>query len=43
MAIPRNTPAVELRDAKQFETLEGTSNIHTTIIANIELGYQPNR
>lgn len=32
-----------LRDAKQFETLEGTSNIHTTIIAGIELGYQPNR
>lgn len=32
-----------LRDAKQFETLEGTSNIHTTIIAGIELGFQPNR
>jgi len=32
-----------LRDAKQFETLEGTSNIHTGIIASIELGYQPNR
>jgi len=32
-----------LRDAKQFETLEGTSNIHTGIIAGIELGYQPNR
>jgi glutaryl-CoA dehydrogenase (non-decarboxylating) len=32
-----------LRDAKQFETLEGTSNIHTTIVAGIELGYQPNR
>lgn len=32
-----------LRDAKQFETLEGTSNIHAQIIANIELGYQPNR
>jgi glutaryl-CoA dehydrogenase (non-decarboxylating) len=32
-----------LRDAKQFETLEGTSNIHAMIIANIELGYQPNR
>lgn len=32
-----------LRDSKQFETLEGTSNIHTTIIAGIELGYQPNR
>jgi glutaryl-CoA dehydrogenase (non-decarboxylating) len=32
-----------LRDAKQFETLEGTSNIHTTIVASIELGYQPKR
>ncbi|NLL38058.1 MAG: acyl-CoA dehydrogenase [Clostridiales bacterium] len=32
-----------LRDAKQFETLEGTSNIHMTIVAGIELGYQPNR
>lgn len=32
-----------LRDAKQFETLEGTSNIHLGIIAGIELGYQPNR
>ena len=32
-----------LRDAKQFETLEGTSNIHMGIIANIELGFQPNR
>ncbi|MDR3224968.1 MAG: acyl-CoA dehydrogenase family protein, partial [Clostridiales Family XIII bacterium] len=32
-----------LRDSKQFETLEGTSNIHTTIIAGIELGYQANR
>jgi glutaryl-CoA dehydrogenase (non-decarboxylating) len=32
-----------LRDAKQFETLEGTSNIHTMIVAGIELGYQPNR
>jgi glutaryl-CoA dehydrogenase (non-decarboxylating) len=32
-----------LRDAKQFETLEGTSNMHTMIIANIELGYAPNR
>ncbi|MGI5912870.1 MAG: acyl-CoA dehydrogenase family protein, partial [Syntrophomonadaceae bacterium] len=32
-----------LRDAKQFETLEGTSNIHTGIIAGIGLGYQPNR
>jgi len=32
-----------LRDAKQFETLEGTSNIHLGIIAGIELGYQTNR
>ncbi len=32
-----------LRDAKQFETLEGTSNMHQQIIANIELGYSPNR
>lgn len=32
-----------LRDAKQFETLEGTSNIHMTIVAGIELGYSPNR
>ncbi len=32
-----------LRDAKQFETLEGTSNMHQQIIANIELGYAPNR
>jgi glutaryl-CoA dehydrogenase (non-decarboxylating) len=32
-----------LRDAKQFETLEGTSNIHNQIVANIELGYSPNR
>ncbi|MDR3072413.1 MAG: acyl-CoA dehydrogenase family protein [Clostridiales Family XIII bacterium] len=32
-----------LRDAKQFETLEGTSNIHMGIIGGIELGYQPNR
>jgi glutaryl-CoA dehydrogenase (non-decarboxylating) len=32
-----------LRDAKQFETLEGTSNIHMTIVAGIELGFQPNR
>lgn len=32
-----------LRDSKQFETLEGTSNMHTMIIANIELGYAPNR
>jgi len=32
-----------LRDAKQFETLEGTSNIHTMIVAGIELGYQPDR
>lgn len=32
-----------LRDAKQFETLEGTSNIHMGIVAGIELGYSPNR
>ncbi|MCL2124470.1 MAG: acyl-CoA dehydrogenase family protein [Oscillospiraceae bacterium] len=32
-----------LRDAKQFETLEGTSNIHLGIVAGIELGYQANR
>ena len=32
-----------LRDAKQFETLEGTSNIHLGIVAGIELGYQQNR
>ncbi|MCG6533177.1 MAG: acyl-CoA dehydrogenase family protein [Syntrophales bacterium LBB04] len=32
-----------LRDSKQFETLEGTSNMHTTIIANTALGYSPNR
>jgi len=32
-----------LRDAKQFETLEGTSNIHMGIVAGIELGYSQNR
>jgi len=32
-----------LRDSKQFETLEGTSNIHTTIVANTTLGYSENR
>jgi len=32
-----------LRDAKQFETLEGTSNMHTMIVANAALGYSPNR
>ncbi|MFZ3129605.1 MAG: acyl-CoA dehydrogenase family protein [Desulfosporosinus sp.] len=32
-----------LRDAKQFETLEGTSNIHNQIVAKIEMGIQPNR
>ena len=32
-----------LRDAKQFETLEGTSNMHTMIVANSALGYAPNR
>lgn len=32
-----------LRDSKQFETLEGTSNMHTMIIANAALGFAPNR
>jgi glutaryl-CoA dehydrogenase (non-decarboxylating) len=32
-----------LRDSKQFETLEGTSNMHTMIVANTALGYVPNR
>jgi glutaryl-CoA dehydrogenase (non-decarboxylating) len=32
-----------LRDSKQFETLEGTSNMHTTIVANTTLGYSENR
>lgn len=32
-----------LRDCKQFETLEGTSNMHTMIVANTALGYSPNR
>jgi glutaryl-CoA dehydrogenase (non-decarboxylating) len=32
-----------LRDSKQFETLEGTSNMHTMIVANAALGYSPNR
>ncbi|MCX5839750.1 MAG: acyl-CoA dehydrogenase family protein [Deltaproteobacteria bacterium] len=32
-----------LRDSKQFETLEGTSNMHTMIIANVALGYSQNR
>jgi glutaryl-CoA dehydrogenase (non-decarboxylating) len=32
-----------LRDSKQFETLEGTSNMHTMIVANAALGYAPNR
>jgi glutaryl-CoA dehydrogenase (non-decarboxylating) len=32
-----------LRDSKQFETLEGTSNMHTMIVANATLGYAPNR
>ena len=31
-----------LRDSKQFETLEGTSNMHTMIVANAALGYAPN-
>jgi len=32
-----------LRDSKQFETLEGTSNMHTMIVANATLGFAPNR
>ncbi len=32
-----------LRDSKQFETLEGTSNMHTMIVANAVLGYALNR
>ncbi|PKN18680.1 MAG: acyl-CoA dehydrogenase [Deltaproteobacteria bacterium HGW-Deltaproteobacteria-6] len=32
-----------LRDSKQFETLEGTSNMHTMIIANAAMGFAPNR
>jgi len=32
-----------LRDSKQFETLEGTSNMHTMIVANSALGFAPNR
>jgi glutaryl-CoA dehydrogenase (non-decarboxylating) len=32
-----------LRDSKQFETLEGTSNMHTQIVANATLGFAPNR
>jgi len=32
-----------LRDSKQFETLEGTSNMHTMIVANTVLGYSQNR
>lgn len=32
-----------LRDSKQFETLEGTSNMHTMIVANTTLGFAPNR
>jgi Acyl-CoA dehydrogenases len=32
-----------LRDSKQFETLEGTSNMHTMIVANAALGFTPNR
>lgn len=32
-----------LRDCKQFETLEGTSNMHTMIVANATLGYAENR
>jgi glutaryl-CoA dehydrogenase (non-decarboxylating) len=32
-----------LRDSKQFETLEGTSNMHTMIVANAALGFAVNR
>ncbi len=32
-----------LRDCKQFETLEGTSNMHTQIVANAALGFSANR
>jgi glutaryl-CoA dehydrogenase (non-decarboxylating) len=32
-----------LRDSKQFETLEGTSNMHTMIVANATLGFAQNR
>jgi len=32
-----------LRDCKQFETLEGTSHMHTLIVANAALGYSQNR
>jgi glutaryl-CoA dehydrogenase (non-decarboxylating) len=32
-----------LRDSEQFETLEGTSHMHTMIVANSTLGYTPNR
>lgn len=32
-----------LRDSKQFETLEGTSNMHTMIVANAAMGFAPNR
>ena len=32
-----------LRDSKQFETLEGTSNMHTMIVANAVMGFAPNR
>ena len=32
-----------LRDSKQFETLEGTSNMHTMIVANAALGFTKNR
>jgi len=32
-----------LRDSKQFETLEGTSNMHTMIVANAALGFAPKR
>ncbi len=32
-----------LRDSKQFETLEGTSNMHTMIVANATMGFAQNR
>ncbi|MBN1848550.1 MAG: acyl-CoA dehydrogenase family protein [Deltaproteobacteria bacterium] len=32
-----------LRDSKQFETLEGTSHMHTMIVSNTTLGYSENR
>jgi len=32
-----------LRDCKQFETLEGTSTVHTMIAADTALGFSANR